>query len=458
MWRCPVAWVAAATILTVCGVAVEPASAIPAFARKYDVSCFVCHIAEPKLNDFGQWFRDRGYRMGGEADDPARHDEGFWPVSLRSMVGYRNARITHQPFGSGDIPVKTGGAGFTGMDVLSYGTLGRNIAFGLVYTPDLRRAGFAAKAAATDSDLESAWVRLSARRNGAWPDLKIGMFELDLPFSEHRSLTPNTPYVVYHYQAGVPYAPVLPNSAPKAYASSSNSFGLGDNQPGAEVFGAVDGLGGTFRYALAGVTNNTADVGGRDVQFYGHLTQSFGGWGATQGHRVGAFAFLGRAPTSDPTAGTIAGAGQDGADFSRLGVDASTTLGTLNLIGVYLRGEDDRRLIGSTAGTCPALPCATQNAAWTGGFVEFNYAPRPDVVGVYRYDVVRNTRQGDVSAPTSYNDVDSHTAGVRYALLFSTRTMTWAHLEYNRTRTTGTGVAGQDTMAQTWLAGFDFAF
>ncbi|HMW87378.1 MAG TPA: hypothetical protein PKD65_15245, partial [Nitrospira sp.] len=44
---------------------VQKAEAIPAFARKYDFKCNVCHVPGfPKLNDFGNLFRDRGYQLG----------------------------------------------------------------------------------------------------------------------------------------------------------------------------------------------------------------------------------------------------------------------------------------------------------------------------------------------------------------------------------------------------------
>ncbi len=40
---------------------VPEAHAIPAFAWKYGVPCNVCHVPGfPKLNDFGNTFRDRG--------------------------------------------------------------------------------------------------------------------------------------------------------------------------------------------------------------------------------------------------------------------------------------------------------------------------------------------------------------------------------------------------------------
>jgi hypothetical protein len=38
--------------------AVRPTYAIPAFARKYSLPCSACHEAWPKLNNFGQVFRD----------------------------------------------------------------------------------------------------------------------------------------------------------------------------------------------------------------------------------------------------------------------------------------------------------------------------------------------------------------------------------------------------------------
>src|SRR5882757_6128238 len=37
--------------------------AIPAFARKYGMPCSACHEAWPKLNNFGQTFKDNGYQM-----------------------------------------------------------------------------------------------------------------------------------------------------------------------------------------------------------------------------------------------------------------------------------------------------------------------------------------------------------------------------------------------------------
>src|SRR5690348_18448735 len=92
---------------------VQKAEAIPAFARKYNFTCNVCHVPGfPKLNDFGNVFRDRGYQLGSDADLPTYEGigMGFWPVSFRTTVGYQAASVRTD--GSG---VSTGGFGFTGL-------------------------------------------------------------------------------------------------------------------------------------------------------------------------------------------------------------------------------------------------------------------------------------------------------------------------------------------------------
>ncbi len=54
---------------------VTTAQAIPAFARKHNVSCSTCHLAMPYLNSTGRAFKEAGYRMpdeDGEVDPEAQ--------------------------------------------------------------------------------------------------------------------------------------------------------------------------------------------------------------------------------------------------------------------------------------------------------------------------------------------------------------------------------------------------
>ncbi|MFQ6006603.1 MAG: hypothetical protein ACE5OQ_14000 [Woeseia sp.] len=46
----------------------ESAQAVPAFARKYDVTCNACHTRQPRLNAYGQRFLENGYQLPGTED------------------------------------------------------------------------------------------------------------------------------------------------------------------------------------------------------------------------------------------------------------------------------------------------------------------------------------------------------------------------------------------------------
>ena len=41
----------------------QPASALPAFARKYGLRCSACHESWPMLNYFCQIFKDNGFQL-----------------------------------------------------------------------------------------------------------------------------------------------------------------------------------------------------------------------------------------------------------------------------------------------------------------------------------------------------------------------------------------------------------
>jgi hypothetical protein len=460
---------------------VRDAQAIPAFARKYDFACNVCHVPGfPKLNDFGNVFRDQGYQLGTDGDLPTFEalGKGFWPVSLRTTVGYQVANLRVDGQG-----LTTSGFGFTGLDILSFGTLARNFSFGIVYTPGLKEAGFGTGSSRDDTNLESAFVRvmnlerfLGGANNTYWANLRVGKFELDLPFSEKRSPTLNTPFVMYHYTPGSPYAATI--SFPAGFGvsggtPSANLFGLGDNQPGAELTGIkrTDLTGGYFRYSAAVLTTNGGSFSdatggfGRSAYFYGHVTQSFDGYGIVAGQRIGAFVVAGNAPTQCPASiggGTVLpcsvnGAATQGEPFRRFGVDASLTYGgQWNLFGAWMYGNDSSNLFPGVAGA--------RNAAWNGGFLELDWYPTqlplfnsPGWLFTYRYDWITNTRQGDPTLAGNFNNVQSHTIMARYYIFQSTRTELALHAEYNWYRDKGVGLGGGNLYGQTTLVGFDFA-
>ena len=73
MGRILMSWLMRWTLVGVFGlplvfvvVARRPISAMPMFARKYNVDCLTCHTAIPALNETGYKFRAAGYRMPEE--------------------------------------------------------------------------------------------------------------------------------------------------------------------------------------------------------------------------------------------------------------------------------------------------------------------------------------------------------------------------------------------------------
>lgn len=450
------------------GSLVERADAIPAFARKHNMACNNCHAVNfPKLNDFGNRFRDQGYQLGSDEDLPSETHFAFWPVSIRTTVGYQYATASKLAVGNpatSQAYASSSSLGFTGLDLLAFGTLARDVSYGVVYVPGLGGAGVnTGSTASGGADLEYAFVRFNNIMGNSLLNFRIGKHEIDLPFSEKRSPTLNSVFVAYHYQAGTAFGRAFTNPAGNPTYANANDFALGDNQLGIELMGwkDTDVTDGTFRYSVNLLSNAAVNQGtsggGRNLIAYGHLTQSFKGYGFTEGHRVGLFGMFGQAPTAaNPALGatTNTGAGRNSKTFSRIGADVSTTAlqGDLNVFGMAMYAKDSRDLFASQG-------VAAANAAeWHGGFLEADYTVSGPWVAYYRFDWIRNRVQGDQTFAKNFGDVDSHTLAVRQNFLISKRLGAAWHTEYTNTRTKGTGAFGGDQIANLFFTGVDFAF
>jgi hypothetical protein len=445
---------------------VNNAFAIPAFARKYNFACNMCHVPSfPKLNDFGNQFRDKGYQLKTEEELPTWEglSRGYWPVALRTTTGYQFQTTSGLPdsaSSSTNVKATSGTFGFTGLDILSFGILARDISFGVVYVPQLGSAGFGTQDPATieSGDLEAVFIRLDNLFGSSLMNLKVGKYELDLPFSVKRSPTLNTDFLMYTYTAGVPVLGGVGG------ATNPNTFALSDNHLGAEMFGIKESLGGYLRYSLNALSNSDLNKdttgGGRALQLYGHATQSFGGYGIVSGQRVGLLGMYGQAPTRPSAAGLAtagAGTGEGNEPFWRIGVDASTTWkNQVNIFGAWMYAQDSQDLFLNSGGTPVGV---FQDAHWHGGFVEADYNPAQfsKWLLIYRYDWITNTKQPDTGFPGNFNNVQQHTLAARYNFHFSTRTDIAAHIEYSHLSDRQTAAAGGDQLQQTFLAGFDFA-
>ena len=163
---------------------VDRAHAIPAFARKYGLRCSACHEAWPMLNYFGQKFKDNGYQLMNDRDcsdlaeqrllagDHAHHPE-LAPREYQ-QGGHRPAG-----FSTGQQQITAHGFDVGGLDMLSGGTLDKNISFLFVLSSD-ENAAF---------HFESVNARLDNLFGSPWLNVKMGKFELDNIVSEKRGLT-----------------------------------------------------------------------------------------------------------------------------------------------------------------------------------------------------------------------------------------------------------------------------
>jgi hypothetical protein len=65
----------------------SPASAIPAFARKYDLSCTSCHTKPPRLNPFGEMFNLNGFQIPATREGEIRKKRKIGRVNLERSIG-----------------------------------------------------------------------------------------------------------------------------------------------------------------------------------------------------------------------------------------------------------------------------------------------------------------------------------------------------------------------------------
>src|SRR2546430_4147163 len=161
--------------------------AFPAFARKYGLPCSACHEAWPKLNAFGQTFKDNGYQLMNDKDAPIWQQPAYWPVAMRITPNWHRNSIDRNGIDDPNIPgnvleqqTTTHGFDLSGLDILTGGTLANNISFLLAPSVDGSGSGVG---------FESAFVRFDNLLHSPWLNIKAGKFELDNLLSEKRILT-----------------------------------------------------------------------------------------------------------------------------------------------------------------------------------------------------------------------------------------------------------------------------
>ena len=419
---------------------VQEARAIPPFARKYGLPCSACHEAWPKLNSFGQKFKDTGYQLENEKDAPIYQQPAYWPVAMRVTPHWHFESAGRIPVDTAGGPVEqtvnTSGFDLTGIDILTAGTLAKNISFLLV--PSIVTDG--------SISFESANVRLDNLWGSPWLNFKFGKFELDGPLSEKRMMTFSSVGGAYQFFHFVP-------------AGDVNDFTYGSNQLGVELMGHSDNDHTRYAASLISSTNGGLGLpGGRSYDGNLHLTQGF-----LVPHlglqRIGAYGTVGLRPTYSLTSGgvPIAGSGRGNRSFYRAGAYGDLYIGKFDLALVYQHASDNVFLANATAAN-QTLPAGAQGSAWNTGTFEAHYTYSPQLFFIGRYELVRVSRQGLASTPSELGNVDVFTIGYRYYPFMNSRDGFAWHQEFATMRSRLTSASGADQRFSSYFMGFDFAF
>jgi hypothetical protein len=429
---------------------------IPAFARKYGLPCSACHEAWPKLNNFGQTFRDNGYQLGNERDAPIFQHPGYFPMTFRMTPQWHQERTSRAAVdavagsaGSGLVenPITTSGFDLSGLDLWTAGTVANNISFLILPSSDATGA----------LHFESAWIRFDNLVGSRWLNLKFGKFELDTPISEKRFLTLSANggvYLLYHFTP----------------TSDINTFGgIGNNQLGVELMG--HSRNSYTRYSVSVLTSNNGQVNlptNKTYDLYFNVSQAFEIRGLGL-QRVGAYSYLGQSPTYSLTANGVAipGAGLGNRRFYRAGAYGVWYVGRLDFSTLYMHGHDNVFLGTGTPAIQP-VPYGAHGPTWNGGFTEVHFTVSPQFVIVGRYELIRMAQQAFALGTTltngqtltgDYGNVNAWVTGYRWYPIMSSRAGLAWHQEYAYVKSTKTApLSGLDVGGRSILMGFDVDF
>lgn len=432
-------WIACAAVVLAAG----SAHAVPLFARKTGMACSSCHEVWPRLNDFGQNFRDRGYRLKRDRDAPVEQDPSYFPLSFRTTAGYQWLQQTLVATDAGTVTAQTGTFGFTGLDVWSAGSLGDKLSFAITYTPGLGGTGFQLAGNPGGSDLESAWIGFHDVGVENWINFRVGKHALDLPIDEHRQITLTAPYNVYHFH---------PQGSQPA-ANNNVTFEPGNNQAGVELSGHSDLS--RVRYSISLINERDSVIFSNNALsnpiVWGHLTAAqYLDNPILANVKAGVFGAVGWHPSS---VSTLTSTQLQGTGFSNknhytygaeLHLQFISVVNPFTVTTVVWGNSQDKALIAN----------GVQDAKWLGIFVEgvYTYNPRLSLIG--RYERIRTTQQGDPTQFQPNGDLTSVTGAIRHTFELTSRTEAALQLELTRRRV----VAADGTLpdSYTGFIAFDF--
>jgi hypothetical protein len=382
------------------------ASAIPAFARKYKTACSTCHNNWPELNDFGRAFKINGFKFPKDDDqfvkDPplmlgAEAQKETFPYSIypgelpilpiafrySGYLNYNSAQPA-EVAATGFVPQTTLFTPNT-VTILAAGSFGPSLSFWI--DDDLSTAGSGALGGLGDGYMKAnnVFSFLHIPQNDL--NVRFGQFELDLPFTQARTIN-LTDYAVLGEIA----------AADPSTGTTNNPLALSNGQTGIE-FGGYPNKGNTW-WSVA-VVDGAVGRNSKDV--YVHLAQRFNlerdsairgeiqaaGPTGVRDHtslRLDGFGYYG-VNELNQSGSLFAGLPVIHEPFYRAGGSFDYKFRSrFELWGLFERGHDSNKALNED-GT--ALVSATP-VTFTGGFAEAEFWAYPWLIATMRYDGVNS--------------------------------------------------------------------
>jgi hypothetical protein len=416
------------------------ASAIPAFARKYQTSCTTCHSNFPELNDFGEAFKKNGFKFPKDDDTFVKEPPVMLGAKALKEVFPKAVYPGELP---GSVPIAFRYSGFAQYNSKA------PLALGFVPRTDLFAPNtFTIIAAGSFGPMLSFWIDDDISTGGSGADgglgdgyikandighyvhlpkdalnIRFGQFELDLPFTQARTINLSD-YDIYD-QVGVALtnpaactAAVTPPGSPAPPCTTNNPFLTGAPQRGIEFGGSPND--GNFSWSVAIVNGNNDSPAARNSKdVYVRVSQRFNlerdasarrevqaaGPTGPRDHtslRLGAFGYYGRNALNIggsifPTAPTIH------EPFYRAGGDFRFKYRQFELWGLGMFGHDTNVVPNDSEE--PTGFISARPVTFSGGFAEAEYWIHPWLIGLMRYDFVNSPTdfQNAVSRFTTRN-------------------------------------------------------
>ena len=312
---------------------------IPAFARKYGVSCQLCHAPVPKLTPAGEKFAANGFEFepGEEprdtiaTGDPTLRLQKALPLAVR-FDAFTTA-MTKTAEGQPTADMKAPWV----IKLLSGGQVANKVSYYTYFL--LTEAGDVA-------GLEDAYLQFTdVGKSGV--NVIVGQFQVSDPLFKRELRLMYDDYMPYKVKVG--------NATPDlTYDRGITAFG--SPWEGGNV--TVSVLTGRGLSAAGEGGNYDTD---RDKNFAFRVTQEFGTL------RVGGFAYTGSEKANEYRNTTTV-----------FGPDATLTMGKLELNAQYLQRKDDNPYFGacSIATPCPGGNTRVFGTTVKSGFAEAIYAPQ----------------------------------------------------------------------------------